>query len=132
MIRRTLEGGMADITGIYEFNGRPGYQSIRIDAVNAGQLDASLIDDQNNESNIQGTYNDVTNQIVFNDASFPGEILFTNFFTGSAIFIPGTTDAFALAGTWWEQRLKIEGHHIIGLERDTGSWWADCRQDIIK
>lgn len=122
---------MANITGNYALHGKPGYSGLTIVAVIAGRLEAGLVDEQGTLNNIYGTYDDVTNQIVFNNASYPGEILFTTFFTGSAIFVPGTTDAFALAGTWHEQRLRFVDRRIIQFENETGSWYADCQQPII-
>lgn len=122
---------MADIVGVYTVHGKPGYQTLQIALVNAGQLDAALVDDEGDKRDIHGTYNDVTNQIAFNDAWFPGAFLNTTFFTGSAIFVPGTTEAFALARAWHDLRLHIDGNRIIRLEYDTGSWYADCKQNII-
>jgi hypothetical protein len=123
--------GVADIAGAYTMHGKPEYQRLQIVPVNAGQLDVALIDDASDKHEVHGTFNDVTNQIVFNDAWFPGEILNTTFFTGSAIFVPGTTEAFALAGTWHELRLQIDAKRIVGLEHDAGSWYADCKQQLI-
>jgi hypothetical protein len=124
---------MSDITGSYTMNGRPGYKALQIVLVDAaGRLDAALVDDQNNTNTIHGTYDDVMNQIMFNDASYPGETLFTNFFVGSAIFIPGSTVAFALAGTWSEARIQILPGRKLQPAFDRGSWYADCKQLLIQ
>jgi hypothetical protein len=126
--------GVADIIGSYAMNWTPGYQRLEILRVNAGQLvDAHLIDDDGDKRDIHGTYNDVTNQIAFNDAWFPGNVFNTTFFTGLAIVVPDSTYAFALAGTWHALKVHIpEPGRILRLERETGSWYADCKQAFLR
>jgi hypothetical protein len=125
---------VADITGSYAMHWKPEYQKLEIFLVNAGQLvNAHLIDSDGDKHDIHGTYNDVTNQIAFNDTSWiPGNVLNTTFFTGSAIMVPDSTVAFALAGTWHVLRVHIaEPGRMARLERETGSWYADCKQSIV-
>jgi hypothetical protein len=128
---------MADITGRYALHtlggpATPGYVELRILGVDAaGRLSGSLHDAKGDQTGITGTYNDVTNQIVFNDASFPGDYFYTTFFTGSAIVVPTTTEVFALAGTWHQWRFQITVSGITGVEFDSGGWYADCKQPII-
>jgi hypothetical protein len=65
--------------------------------------------------------------LLFNDAQFPGEILFTTFYTGYAI--PADNEVggiLGLAGTWQQQKLKFDPScRIIELETDNDGWFAD-------
>jgi hypothetical protein len=98
-----------------------------------GQIDSSRALVDANQSNgkesrpIHGTYNAATNQLLFNDAQFPGEILFTTLSTGYAILADNELGGvLGLAGTWQQQKLKFDpSRRIIEVETDNGGWFAD-------
>src|SRR5258708_37876159 len=116
---------MANITGSYAFHGS-GYTGLEIVAVSSGSgtLDAVLIDAQFNKTTIHGTYDAANNKIDFNDASFPGLVLNTIFFTGFAIVDPGTGEVIALAGTWGETIFHFDpSRKLVRVQRKNGAWY---------
>jgi hypothetical protein len=80
-------------------------------------IDANLSNGKESRP-IHGTYNAATNQLLFNDAQFPGEILFTTFYTGYAILADNEVGGIlGLAATWQQQKLKFDpSRRIIELE----------------
>jgi hypothetical protein len=80
-------------------------------------IDANLSNGKESRP-IHGTCNAATNQLLFNDAQFPGEILFTTFYTGYAILADNEVGRIlGLAGTWQQQKLKFDpSRRIIELE----------------
>ncbi len=125
---------MADISGTYQIHGRSDYSALEIVSVSgSGALDASLIDPQSDKVTIHGTYDAATNKIDFNDATFPGNVLFTTFFTGFAI-IDGTGAVVALAGTWRELSLTFDVSRrvVAHIHHDNGLWYADNHYPLIQ
>lgn len=122
---------MPDIRGSYDFYGRP-YKQLIIVLVSAnGSLDAAFVDNEGKQIAITGTYDQASNQLKFNDAQFPGEILFTTFFTGKAFVFGG--QILALAGTWTEQSLSFRKGKLEtgGIKFQEGDWIANNWQAVI-
>jgi len=126
---------MSSIVGIFEFHrGTPDPQALRVPGVSAsGDLEyATIITNwtRPNESirPIQGTYNDQTKEIKFNDASEPGDVFFTTFYQGSVIPAP-PGEMYGMAGTFHEQTITLRPTFSVTTLQ--GVWYAIWKNDII-
>ncbi len=110
--------------------GHPAYSGIYLDgAAPNGDVTGTLSDAAGVEAAvIHGSFDSASNAISFNNADFPGEILFTCFFTGQVFTSPDGTSAVGMAGEWHEQSFKVTQvggkPKVTGFTNRSGMWLA--------
>ena len=115
----------------FSFSGIAGYVGLYFDSVATdGSVTGNLFLDDGSSIDIAGMYDSTTRNITFNNASFPGEILFTTFFSGQVFTTPDGSAALSIPGNWTEQELtftrpsSIKGRRIAKVVSKSGMFVA--------
>jgi hypothetical protein len=119
--------------------GRPNYIGINFDNVDVnGDVTGTIEDAAGNSGRIHGSFDSGSNKIRFNDASFPGEILFTTFFTGDVFTSPADGLVVGMSGSWHEQSFTFARvgdkttvvRTVSGGVNQSGPWLATNPQRL--
>lgn len=95
---------MADISGYWEFHRSCPAEDMTILSVDAA---GDFVDSTIESEPIHGHYDANTQQISFNNARQPGDVLFVSFYTGY-VMLNEQGGPCAMAGTWQEAEVIIE------------------------
>ncbi len=124
---------MANIKGTYVLEPASNGISLDIGPINSSGAFQGVLQSQTNSTPIHGSYDASTNQLSFNDAWSPGQVLFVTFYTGHAILGANAEGGVqGLAGTWQLLTLGFKSFPVVlKPEFVNGVWFADLHTGEI-